>query len=735
MTARKREESLQDTPISIKAFSGEDLEVRGVTNLFAIGQYTPNMTFDKAATIGGSNNAAVVYIRGIGQDAAVPTIDLGVGTYVDGVYLARAVGGALELIDVERIEVLRGPQGTLFGRNTIGGAINITTRKPTEEFAADVGITYGSDQLAIVRAGVNGALTDELFAKGAIMFKDRDGYVFRPDGTDFGDEHMFSGNAAFRWEPVDSLTVDVNVDYTHSTTNGAPFIIESLDANAAFPAFYNGFLVPPTEGCFVPPPVGMGSTNTPNPLCYNAQWLPADDSTDFGTLPPKDDLEVFGVSATIEYSINSNLTFKSITSYRDTESQYALDQDHSPLTLFHVETDTEQDQFTQELQLLGTALDDKLQWILGAYYFEEEALYVETITFPPVDFQSGGTVDNDSVALFAQGTYDVTDRLNFTVGLRYTDDTKRFTPDQFIVANRNDAVPPPLVGFGPGQVPPIPPPGFPILPPTQATASVSEVNPMASIGYQFTDELLTYLTYSEGFKSGGFTQRIFPPLAEAPSFLPEFVSVYELGLKWEGLGNRLRLNGAFFFSDYDDLQIVSQSMSVAPLVQNAGTAEISGFELDFQAVPGDGWLVQGGIGFIDGEYTEIDPGTGLTLDNELVKTPEWTATATVSYTWELANGATLTPQIDTTYRDSYFSNAINSPNTQQDAFSLLNFGITYQTEDGAWTVSVLGQNLSDERFISAGFSEQNGPTSSLGTAELIRDRGRQWRVAVKRRFD
>ncbi|NKB35617.1 MAG: TonB-dependent receptor plug domain-containing protein [Gammaproteobacteria bacterium] len=214
VTARKREESLQDTPISIQAFTADGLEKRGIDNLSEIGSFTPNMTFDKAATIGGSNNAAIVYIRGIGQDAAIPTIDLGVGTYVDGVYLARSVGGSLDLVDVERIEVLRGPQGTLFGRNTIGGAINITTKKPNEEFRADASLTYGSDDMINGKFTLNGGITENLFAKGTVISKNRDGYVIRPDGTDLGDDDMLAGNVALRWLVSDSVTVDFAVDVT-----------------------------------------------------------------------------------------------------------------------------------------------------------------------------------------------------------------------------------------------------------------------------------------------------------------------------------------------------------------------------------------------------------------------------------------------------------------------------------------------------------------------------------------
>ena len=731
VTARKREESLQETPISIQAFTADGLEKRGIDNISQIGNFTPNMTFDRAAAIGGSNSSAVVYIRGIGQDAAIPTIDLGVGTYVDGVYMARSVGGTLDLVDVERVEVLRGPQGTLFGRNTIGGAINITTKKPTEEFRADASVSFGSDDMINGKLTVNGALSDNFFAKGTILSKNRDGYVVRPDGTDFGDEDLLAGNIALRWLASDSVTVDLAFDATNSDSNGAPFTLAGVNPNAPFGAFHNAFVRPPTDGCFNFG-TGMSIENT-NPNCYNNQWVPSDKDTDFGTFPARDELDVWGVSGTIEWEVNDNLTVKSITSYRDTDSDFALDQDHSPHTIAHVNSASTHEQLTQEIQILGNAFDNKLQYILGFYYFEEEGDFFETVTFTPVFFQSGGSIDNDSLAFFAQGTYDFTEKLSLTFGIRYTDDTKRFTPDQQIFTNNNALVPPFLLGQ-PGFPPALPPPGFPILPNTEASIDTQEVNPMASIGYQWTEELLTYFTYSEGFKSGGFTQRVFPPQTTIPSFNPEFVTVYEVGFKWQGFDNRLRLNGAYFFSDYEDLQIVSQAQTVAPLVLNAGEAEVQGFELDLQAVPAANWLIEAGVGYIDDEYTEIDAFTGVSINNQLVKTSKWSGTGAISYTWDWADIGTVTPRLDFTYRSSYFSNAINSPITAQDPYSLINLGVTFESNDGKWLVSAMGRNLTDERYISAGYSETNGPTLSLGISEVVRDRGREWSLMIRRSF-
>ncbi|MEM1153205.1 MAG: TonB-dependent receptor [Pseudomonadota bacterium] len=731
VTARKREENLQDTPISIQAFTEAGLEMRNITEISQIGSFTPNMVFDRAAAIGGSNSTAIVYIRGIGQDQAIPTIDLGVGTYVDGVYLARAVGGVFDLVDVERIEVLRGPQGTLFGRNTIGGAISVTTQKPSEDFYSDLSVNIGTDDLRKGQASINGALTDSLFGKASFLAKKQDGYVDRPDGTDLGNEDTLAGRLAFRWEPLDSLVVDLAGDVTSSDSNGAPWTLVELDTSPPFPTFYNAFLVDPSEGCFGP----NGSTDNPNPVCYNGQWIPNSDDQDFSGIKPEDKLDVWGVSGTISWDVNASFEIKSITSYRDTDSDFSLDQDHSPLTVMEVTADTKQDQFSQEFQFIGSAIDGALNYIVGLYYFEESATYLETVTFPPVFFQSGGEVDNDTAAVYAQGTYDFSEKLSLTLGARYTDETKRFTPDQFVISNNNDKVPPQALGFEPGQVPPSPPPGTPILPNEQAKQDYQETTPMGALTYHWQEGLMTYLSYSEGFKGGGYTQRIFPPQDTIPSFDPEFAEVYEVGFKWETSDKRLRLNGAYFFSDYSDLQIITQAETVAPLVLNAGDAEIQGVELDLQVVPADGWMLEASLGYLDAEYTSVDPGTGISTDNELVKAPKWSSTAAVTYAFQLPNGGTITPRVDYFYRDSYFNNAINSEAIKQDSFYVVNVGVTYENADGNWQVLVYGKNVNDENYISAGYSEQNGPTSNLGVSEIVRDRGTEWGLTAKYRFD
>jgi iron complex outermembrane recepter protein len=710
VTARKREESLQDTPISITAFTAESLEERAIGDIQQIGNLTPNLIFDRAAPIGGSGSTAVMYIRGLGQDSGLPTIDQAVGLYVDGVYLARAVGSVVDLVDVERIEVLRGPQGTLFGRNTIGGAISITTKKPDQSFHGYITGSVGSDEQRDVRLSLNIPVTPDLATSFAVSRNLRDGYVKRADGTDMGNTDATAARFAALWTPTDNLDLHFAADYSRRRENGAPFVLNEvtlLGTNGpTFGTFHNAFVAPP-GACA--PPVDLGLTN---PNCYSNQWISASREQDFGTLPAKDDTDLWGASLSAEWRLGA-LTLRSISSYRDTESEFNLDQDHSPLTIAHVSSQFEHNQFTQEFQLLGDAFDGRLRYILGAYYFQEEGKMVERVTFAPVDFTSGGDVDNDSLALFTQATYDITDQLSVTAGIRYTEDTKRFTPDSFVISS----------GIGI-------PPGVPILPSAEAVEEAKEVTPMINFAYNWTKDLMTYVTYSEGFRGGGFTQRVFPPNPTVPSFEPEFAKVWEAGFKWTGLDNTLRVNGAAFFNDYSDLQFTTQDTTVGPTVRNAGAAEVKGGELELTWLPIKPLQFEVGVGYLDAKVTEVDPATLVTPGMTLVRAPEWSVTTGVSYIFELGGLGTLTPRADWIHRTDTFYEARNRPQSLQEGYDLFNLGVTYMTADKNWTASLVGKNITDERVLQSVYTDQR----DLGLTEAMYNRGQEWVFTVRRSF-
>lgn len=759
VTARRREEGLQNAPIAISAYTGETLEYRGVTKLDEITRFVPNLTIENNPSFGGASNSAAIYIRGIGQKEFLPTSEPGVGLYVDGVYIARSVGAILDLIDIERLEVLRGPQGTLFGRNTIGGAINITTvtPEPGDEFGGEIGAAYGTDDRINLRGALNIPMGDTLAARVSVASFQQDGYVDRSDGIDLGNDDTITGRLAVAWRPSDRLSLDFRLDATRDKENGPAMELLGIDFTdlsqlnglvAAVPppmAFVHNITtaaVGPGQPCAATDAAGNGITSNPNsPNCYDNRYVGKDGKND-GTAPARSESDVLGLSADISYEISDNLTLRSITAWRDLDSEFARDGDHSPHRISQFQDTLEQTQFTQELQLLGTY--ERMNWIAGIYYFAEDGDNENTLDFTITNFRSGGEFDNKSMAAFAQLTYDFTDQLHLTVGGRYTDESKKFHPDQVIYQNYyagiSQVLPPghPLAALDA----PFLQAGTRILPDLEKEQEINEFTPMVNLSYDFADNLMAYVTYSEGFKSGGFTQRVFPPVIPPftappgtpdidliPTYDPEFVDVYELGFKSTLLDGRMRFNGAIFHTDYDDLQ-VQVFDSVAPVTENIGSASIDGVELEMQTAPGDGWLVEASLSWLDAGYDEI--GTDLTLigsDNEFERVPEWASSVGVSKEFMLNDMGSLVVRVDWSYRDDTYNDAYNTEILKTDAYHLWDASVRWTNTQEDLSVILSGRNLGDEEFLVTGV---------YGTAfqsyEGIFDRGRQWLFEVRKNF-
>lgn len=708
VTARKRAESLQETPISIAAFSGNNLEERQIDNVSQIATFTPNLIFDTSSAISGSKSSASVFIRGVGQTDFVLSTDPGVGLYLDGVYISRSIGSVLDIVDVERVEVLRGPQGTLFGRNTIGGAISVTSKKPSEEFGGSASITAGSFDRFHVKANLNIPINENLLSSYSIARFDREGHIDRPNlGDTTGGDDSWSGRASFLWAPKENIEVNLNIDGTTVRESSCCNELVGVNENGFFALANNGFI-------FGPVPLDRS-----DPGFFDASDLPTKEFQDNTDQEIPSELDIFGVSLAIETELANGLTFKSITAYRDLESVHGRDLTHSTNIQFGATIDVfNHQQFSEELQLQGAALNNRLQWITGLYYFEEKGLNIDDVNFDPVvHLISGGQVENDSIAAFAQATYDLNDKLSVTGGLRWTRDTKRFMPMGFqFVINSS-------IGLPPGAL---------LVPDDEREVVSTEVLPMLNIAYQWTDDLMVYATYSEGFKGGGFTQRVFPPLPELPSFRPEFVEVVELGFKSTVWNSRLRINGAVFTTNYDDLQVLVQDV-IAPITENAAKARIQGLELEMQALLAENFTVEVGIGYLDADYLEIDPravATGLTLEHDLVNTPEWSLNASASYSVDFMGLGSLTSRIDWSYKDDYANDAFNEPLLNQESYSLLNASFAFISNDELWSLVLSGKNLSDERYKIAGFAD----LITQSSAEASFGRPSEWALTVKRKF-
>ncbi|VAW01457.1 TonB-dependent receptor, partial [hydrothermal vent metagenome] len=377
VTARKRAESVQETPIAITALSANQLEQRSLTNLAEIGAYIPNVVMNDSAGASGGGNNLQIYIRGIGQTDFLFTTDPGIGIYVDGVFHPRTLGGVMDLLDLERVEVLRGPQGTLFGKNTIGGAISLTSQKPTGDGSGYLEVTTGRFNRLEFRGSFDVAISETLAAKVSMSSKNRDGIGKRLEyGTDkvidtSGDENVTSARLALRWEASENVTVDFSADYTREREKGVPIILSFFDDNGAE---YGGLVG--LWNAFVGGPAG---------LPMSSDFVIGGDNRydSYGTVGNRNDLDSYGFSMNIDWTVDENLSFRSITAYRAMEAFFNTDTDGSPLKYVQTDQYQEQNQLSQEFQLIGTSFDDRLDWVVGAFYFDEYGLDDNVVRLVP----------------------------------------------------------------------------------------------------------------------------------------------------------------------------------------------------------------------------------------------------------------------------------------------------------------------------------------------------------------
>jgi iron complex outermembrane recepter protein len=754
VTARKREESVQDTPIAVSAFTGASLDARGIESIDSLDNITPNMEFRNVNTNGGGGSNASIYIRGVGQTDFVPSADPGVGVYVDGVYVARSIGAVLDLIDVDRVEVLRGPQGTLFGRNTTGGAVAIHSQKPHEEFEGKLRVRTGSFDKLDVLGKVNGALADNVFGSLTLASLNQDGYIVNPDtGLDVGDTEKMAGRAALRWLVNDDLEINIQGDYTRIRENGQASV-STLDPNRVVllePGsggfnhnFLTGPLGPPINNPGVSPfirtrndcdavPGSAASLGGTLPSCANASTVGL--GTNNSTLPTFFDANIWGVSGTIDWDINDNIKIKSITAYRDLESEFSHDGDSSPFNLSWVRDFYHQDQFSQEIQIQGVAFDDRLNWIIGAYYFEEDGLNYNPVDFANIDIESGGFFDHNSKAVFAQGTFDVTDKLHVTAGIRYTKDTKDFIVKDFIFTGSAGVTTPGQFVVLQSAQPTFAPPGFVLrlVNPDTYTLTADDWSPMINIAYDWNDELMTYATYSEGFKSGGVQQRIAGPVGFAPTYDPEFVESYEVGFKYNNEAGSFTLNVSAFYVDYTDIQLetIDPNGGIAPQLQNSGIGEVKGFEVEMRTSPLDTWFVEASLGYLDTEITEADatqvggPATG----DRFPLVSKWSGAVAVIKEIGLGNNGSLTPRVDYSYRTKVLFSPDNNPRNVQQSYGLMNASIGWRSADDKYSLDLRVDNIFDKYYLN--YSDQS--PSSATQLDLVA-RERQWGLMAEYRF-
>ena len=748
VTARRREETLQEAPIAISAFSAETLEERQILQTQDLERITPSLQFKPAGQLSGNSSASVVFIRGVGQLDPTAAVDPGVGVYIDEVYVGRAVGSTIEFGDIASVEVLRGPQGTLFGRNTIGGAVLVRTREPEiGELSGRARFRVGGDDWFEGFAALNVPLTDTAAARVSGGFRKRDGYVIRAfDGLDLGNEDMIAMNAALRWEPTANFDVSLRADYTERDENGAPFTFAGINESAPVAA-----IVSVAAGCpgatipFAPLAPGdprFGAPSVPlidDPRCAN-DFQARGNFVNGGTAAVTSTSEVWGVSGTARYELSDGITLKSITAYRSTDSRGIRDADNTPFVMITTDVASQSDQFSQELQLQYDR--GIVSAIVGGYYFDEDTRERATVplAFPPSppvisSLLAGGPGSRDlqvsdletrSLAGFGEISVEPVDGLELTAGLRYTEDRKTYrgTVLNLFPASQPDPDPLPTLAIPEGG------PLFIFDRPFEDTFSA--LTGSASARYAFNDWLNGYLSYSRSFKSGGFNTRYnAPPPGNVPvPFDEETVDSYEVGAKMDF--GRARLNLAAFQADYTDIQLIFRQ-GVVPLLFNAGEARIRGFEAEASYRPFGGLMFDAAMSVLDDDIKSITPIPGATATvspgDDLPFTPSFQGNFGVGYEFVLNDRLTLTPRFDGSYTSKITFITGSVPEIEEDGYFVGNASIELGIDD-RWSLTAGIINLFDEEYLIQG----NASLATLGYAERIYARPRSWYLQVAAEF-
>ena len=695
VTARKREESLLDTPVSVSALSRSDLTRFQVDDLGDIQNIVPNLSLN----MGDAANA-VIYIRGVGQRDSLSFADPGVGVYLDDVYMGRAQGSFLDVIDVDRIEVLRGPQGTLYGRNTIGGAIKYVSAGPTDTPFLEAEASIGNYNEYMLKATWSGPLDDDgnLLARLSLAHVAHDGYnnnIFSgtQDDTD-GDKRTFAGRLHLQYSPREDLSFNLTIDRS----------------------------VNDPERSITPARVTEGPTLVQNTAGFQRADDPFRVEANFNDV---ERLKVEGIGFSMDYRLSDAIGLKSITSFRQLEHKTNIDLDGTGFEIFGVFVDQEQEQFSEELQLSYDAGGD-IKALAGVYYFSEDDVTPDGISnTEPIDFTGGaglfyspyGTVsENDqsveAVAVFGEVSWFITPLLEFTVGARYSHESKDLKRKACQALGAFGMVLPAIDDCNPSANS-----TYPFALNLDLDENFSKFTPKVGVSYSLGEAGLAYFTYARGFKSGGFDGRIGYNGAsddgavntQALPYDPEIADTFELGWKTSLADGNLRLSAAAFYNDYQDLQLSSFSATptggFATVFTNAGKAENWGFEAEILANPVPNFLVSFSVGYLEAEYKKFINSANQDVSDALtpINSPELTGNLGFQYRYPIGF-AQLILGADISYRSDYYVDINNLSALQQDDFSLINASVGLEDENGKWNVSFGIKNLTDEEYITHGFN-------------------------------
>tara|TARA_R110002124_G_scaffold158341_1_gene325476 strand:+ start:1147 stop:3426 length:2280 start_codon:yes stop_codon:yes gene_type:complete len=677
VTARKTVESLQNVPVAVTSVSATELAENGISVMTEIQQFSPNTTLQSSR---GTNSTLTAFIRGVGQEDPLWGYEPGVGIYIDDVYIARPQGAVLDILDVQRIEVLRGPQGTLYGKNTIGGAIKYVTKKMSGDGELSLKGTVGSyGQKDAKIAGQLPIVDDKLYVGFAFASLNRDGFgEFKTSALDGQDtenynKDVMAGRLSVEYTPTDDLFMRFTYDKTQDDSNskGGYRLLPSLLTDAPVPdSKYDSYTSMPT-------------------------W---------------NKVETEGWSATVEYNLNENWSVKSVTAKREGESLTNIDFDNTSLRIFDVPAIYEDEQFSQEFQV--NYVGDNLNLVSGIYYFDGDSCGVFDAILEEAFKAYGGLTrevsgcnNSESYAAYVQGSYDFTEKLSMTLGGRYTRESKEATVYNGVIF---DSIYPETDWY-PGfvrddaliesQIPKV----------LDDEETWSKFNPRIGLEYQVNEDMMVFTSYSQGFKSGTFNPRA---TGAEPAVDPETVNSYEIGMKSEWNDN-LRVNATLFYLDHKDRQFVTvlpgeDSSDLNQRLGNIGKSTATGLELEVEYAATDSLNLFANVGLIDATFDEVisydDLGTKIDISDTytITNTPDTTANLGFSYSIEADIGSFIIN--GNYYYRSDYDLAVVDNLLSQDGYGLLNFGVNWYSNDGHWNAGLHWKNVTDEEYLVGNYA-------------------------------
>lgn len=715
ITAQKREQGLQDVGISVSAMTGDQMEALGFDNAQQVTAMAPGVS---TVQPNGEANYSIA-IRGVASSDFTTNVESPVAMYVDEVYISQMSGAGFALFDMERVEILRGPQGTLFGRNATGGLAHFITRKPSQEADGYAKVTLGDYNQVKFEGAVGGAITDNLSGRVSVSTHDNDGYITNRLGGDLNNANDRSARVQLLYTPNEDTEILLNARRaTQDIDTGFFENVTSLESGVLTPGELNDF---------------FATDDYPDGYVDTDGDVFAGDYND----PGFNDLETSGYTMTVTHDMGGmNLT--SITDYSSVERRYIEDSDASPASFFNLFLTTDAEQFSQELRLDGET--DSIKWVAGFYYMDLDIQDANgAISDPfmgPAETEGAEaglynpyTSALESTSLFGQIEYSLSDDLTLIAGARVIQDEKEF---EFSV-NYVEFLDPDSEAFDSssnhtgltlfGDL--IEVPGFGAY---KGDRKDTEVSARLQLDYRLSDETLVYGGWNRGVKGGGYNAPIFPfsePLDYTDEFMtydPEQLDAFELGFKHEFMDGKARLNGAVYYYDYADYQTF-YIVGIDTITFNSD-AEAQGFELELQASPADGWDILLGAAYSD---IDVDLPDGRT--SRPVQSPEWNLNAMVRYEWEVAQGGRVALQADSMYRSEHVFAMTGAETVESDGYTVSNVSLTYMAPGDQWQVSAFVENVTDEEYLVQTF-DLSGPDVMQFTEQYY-GRPQWWGVSFK----